>query len=171
MCKGYFSSHKVHTSKSNWHVMVEFGTQRLKIASRQLYSVSWWMWERLNWWCSASIWDSKSDDPGFDSHYCTTGLVFILSFKIHNNTYIESPVELIPKQNSNNDTHLIFHLSWPENDSVNFHTPKEFCSVKYKDLEHAITYWWCQVKGVVWQNLTWKLHLGICRYTQKTGGG
>ena len=40
-------------------------------------------------------------------------------------------------------THLIFHLSFDfgekeEERSVNFHTPKEFCSVKYHDLDFAV---------------------------------
>ena len=35
-------------------------------------------------------------------------------------------------------TRLIFHLSFPENASVNNHTPKDKCTVKYKDLDHAV---------------------------------
>ena len=55
--------------------------------------------------------------------------------------YIQSPVGLVPK--SDNQTRLIFHLSFDfgEEDakrSLNFHTPKEWCTVKYKDLDYAI---------------------------------
>ena len=50
--------------------------------------------------------------------------------------HIQSPTGLVSK--SNGDTRLIFHLSYPEIGSVNYHTPKEICSVKYKDLDHAI---------------------------------
>ena len=54
--------------------------------------------------------------------------------------FIQSPAGLVPKQSSNvnNQTCLIFHLSWPEKNSVNFHTLKGLCSVKYKDIDHAI---------------------------------
>ena len=50
--------------------------------------------------------------------------------------YIQSPIGLVPK--NDNDTRLIFHLSSPRNDSVNSNTPKELCTVKYKDLDNAI---------------------------------
>ena len=58
-------------------------------------------------------------------------------------SFIQSPIGLVPK--SGNKTRLIFHLSYDfgkpdENDkkSVNFHTPEEFCTVQYRDLDYAI---------------------------------
>ena len=55
--------------------------------------------------------------------------------------YVQLPLGLIPKLE--NKTRLIFHLSYDfgtklEERSINFHTLKEYCTVKYKDLEHAI---------------------------------
>ena len=55
--------------------------------------------------------------------------------------FIQSPVGLIPK--SSNRTRLIFHLSFDfgehKNDkSLNYFTPKDICTVKYNDLDHAI---------------------------------
>ena len=55
--------------------------------------------------------------------------------------YIQSPIGLVPK--AGNQTRLIFHLSYDfgvpeENKSVNHFTPREWCTVKYKDLDHAI---------------------------------
>ena len=52
-------------------------------------------------------------------------------------SYIQSPIGLVPKHEIG-QTRLIFHLSYHENASPNFHTPKEKCTVKYKDLDHAI---------------------------------
>ena len=57
------------------------------------------------------------------------------------NNYIQSPIGLVPK--ANNKTRLIFHLSYdfgPENHqkSLNYHTPKKLCEVKYRDLDHAV---------------------------------
>ena len=59
--------------------------------------------------------------------------------------FIQSPVGLVPKgpqgqgQDQVMDTRLIFHLSWPRpGQSANSCTPKELCSVKYKDLDEAI---------------------------------
>ena len=54
--------------------------------------------------------------------------------------YIQSPIGLVPK--AGGATRLIFHLSYDFKDglrSVNFHTPKELCSVKYKDLDFAVS--------------------------------
>ena len=51
-------------------------------------------------------------------------------------TYVQSPVGLVGK--SNGKTHLIFHLSFAEKNSINFYTPKYLCSVKYNDLDSAI---------------------------------
>ena len=51
--------------------------------------------------------------------------------------YIQSPIGLVPKSEPG-ETGLIFHFSYPEGDSVNSHIPKEKCSAKYKDLDHAI---------------------------------
>ena len=55
--------------------------------------------------------------------------------------FIQSPLGLVP--NANNKTRLIFHLLYDfsqkeEDRSVNYHTPSHLCSVKYKDLDHAI---------------------------------
>ena len=53
--------------------------------------------------------------------------------------FIQSPVGLVPK--AGDDTRLIFHLSYKfpnGNESVNFWTPKDLCSVKYRDIEHAV---------------------------------
>ena len=54
-------------------------------------------------------------------------------------TFIQSPIGLVPK--AGGQTRLIFHLSYDfsnGNTSVNANTPKNICSVKYKDLDHAI---------------------------------
>ena len=55
--------------------------------------------------------------------------------------YIQSPVGLVPK--ADNKTRLIFHLSYnfgvdEDSKSLNYHTPKDWCSVSYNDLDHAI---------------------------------
>ena len=54
--------------------------------------------------------------------------------------YIQSPIALVPK--SGGKTRLIFHLSYDfgtaKGSSVNANTPKELCTVKYKDLDFAI---------------------------------
>ena len=58
--------------------------------------------------------------------------------------YIQSPISLVPKAGSSK-TRLIFHLSynfnkgkWPEDMSLNYHTPREKCSVHYNDMDDAI---------------------------------
>ena len=55
--------------------------------------------------------------------------------------YIQSPVGLVPK--AGNKTRLIFHLSYQFSEeengkSLNECTPKEWCSVKYNDLDAAV---------------------------------
>ena len=55
--------------------------------------------------------------------------------------FMQSPIGLVPKVN--NKTRLIFHLSYDFGQeescrSLNYHTPKELCTVKYRDLDHAI---------------------------------
>ena len=53
--------------------------------------------------------------------------------------YVQLPIGLIPK--AGNKTCLIFHLSYEfksGNGSVNSHTPKEKCTVKYNDLDEVI---------------------------------
>ena len=53
--------------------------------------------------------------------------------------FIQSPIGLVPK--SGGKTRLIFHLSFRFSDmelSFNECTPKDFCSVKYKDLKYAM---------------------------------
>ena len=62
--------------------------------------------------------------------------------KIPYENYIQSPVGLVPKDGGRK-TRLIFHLSFDfgEEDvqrSLNFHTPEEVCTVKYKDLDYAV---------------------------------
>ena len=57
--------------------------------------------------------------------------------------YIQSPIGLVPKSGSKTKTRLIFHLSYDfgettDKRSFNFHTPDEWCTVKYRDLDHAI---------------------------------
>ena len=57
--------------------------------------------------------------------------------------YTQSPIGLVPKKASGSDqTRLIFHLSYDfkENGlhSVKYFTPKEKCSVKYKDLDYTV---------------------------------
>ena len=54
---------------------------------------------------------------------------------------MQSPIGLVPKHGGK--TRLIFHLSYDfgprwEQKSLNFHTPDEWCSVKYNDLDHAV---------------------------------
>ena len=55
--------------------------------------------------------------------------------------YIQSPIGLVPKSGSD-QTRLIFHLSYDfKRDklrSLNYYTPREKCSVKYKDLDFTI---------------------------------
>ena len=52
--------------------------------------------------------------------------------------FIQSPVGLVPKDGGR-ETRLIFHLSYPRNgNSVNSGTPKDMCSVHYKDFSEAI---------------------------------
>ena len=55
--------------------------------------------------------------------------------------FIQSPIGLVPK--AGNQTRLIFHLSYnfgeeTDQKSVNFHTPDDLCTVKYRDLDHAV---------------------------------
>ena len=55
--------------------------------------------------------------------------------------YMQSPLGLVPK--SGNQTRLIFHLSYNFGDadvkkSLNFHTPSDWCTVKYNDLDYAV---------------------------------
>ena len=54
--------------------------------------------------------------------------------------FIQSPIGLVPKDGGKK-TRLIFHLSYKfsnGNESINFWTPKESCSVRYNDLDDAI---------------------------------
>ena len=59
--------------------------------------------------------------------------------KIPYNSYIQSPIGLVPKDGGKN-TRLIFHLSYPRGTgkSVNANTSAEACSVKYPDFNRAI---------------------------------
>ena len=53
-------------------------------------------------------------------------------------TYIQSPVGLVTKQNG--DLRMVFHLSYDfeDNKSINHYTPRDLCCVKYKDLDDAV---------------------------------
>ena len=53
--------------------------------------------------------------------------------------FIQSPIGLVPK--AGGKTRLIFHLSYKfknGNESVNYWTPEELCSVKYNDLDQTV---------------------------------
>ena len=55
--------------------------------------------------------------------------------------FVQSPIGLVPK--SGNKQWLIFHLlhdfgSGEAEKLINYHTPHELCTVKYKDLDHAV---------------------------------
>ena len=60
--------------------------------------------------------------------------------------YIQSPIGLVPKDGGTK-YHLIFYLSHPRNnaDSVNYNTPRELCTVKYKTLDDAVLL--CMTEG------------------------
>ena len=57
--------------------------------------------------------------------------------------FIQSPIGLVPK--SGGKTRLIFHLSYnfsdeQEGKSLNYHTPRDKCTVNYNDLDTAVDY-------------------------------
>ena len=57
--------------------------------------------------------------------------------------YIQSPIGLVPKAGNSGKTRLIFHLSYKfgledSEQSLNYATPKEVCSVHYNDLDHPV---------------------------------
>ena len=59
--------------------------------------------------------------------------------KIPFENFMQSPIGLVPK--SGNKTRQIFHLSYNfknGNKSLNYHTPKDKCSVKYNDIDSAV---------------------------------
>ena len=51
-----------------------------------------------------------------------------------------TPTSANNEPNKIEETRLIFHLSYPKKGttSVNYNTPKHLCTVKYKDLDHAV---------------------------------
>ncbi len=51
--------------------------------------------------------------------------------------YRQSPLGLVPKDGGK-DLRMIFHLSFPEGDSVNSHTPKDKTTVQYNDFDQAV---------------------------------
>ena len=56
--------------------------------------------------------------------------------------FVKSPIGLVPK--AGNKTRLIFHLSYDfknGNTSINSNGPHDRCTVKYKDLDHAVDIW------------------------------
>ena len=55
--------------------------------------------------------------------------------------FMQSPIGLVPKAGSNDQTRLIFHLSYEFEDglgSLNSNTPPELCTVKYRDIDFAV---------------------------------
>ena len=52
----------------------------------------------------------------------------------------------MPKAGSEDQTRLIFHLSYDckrdGEKSLNYHTPRNKCTISYKDLDHAIQAYW-----------------------------
>lgn len=52
--------------------------------------------------------------------------------------YWQNPVGLIPKKGNPNETRMIVNLSYKDNYSVNYFTPKEECTVKYRDMDAAV---------------------------------
>ena len=58
------------------------------------------------------------------------------------NDYVQSPIGLVPKAGSGDQTCLIFHLSYNNKEdglgSVNSAIPKNKCSVKYRDVDYAV---------------------------------
>ena len=58
--------------------------------------------------------------------------------KVPYESYVQSPIGLVPK--TGGKTRLIFHLSYDfkSHKSINYYTPDEICSVKYKEIDHAI---------------------------------
>ena len=55
------------------------------------------------------------------------------------NEFVQLPIGLVPK--AGGQTRLMFHLSYKfqnGNESINYWTPEELCSVKYRDIDHAI---------------------------------
>ena len=65
--------------------------------------------------------------------------------KIPFQNFIQSPIGLVPKAGNSGKTRLIFHLSFDfKNDdqtvmrSLNYHTPRDKCSVRYNDIDHAV---------------------------------
>ena len=56
------------------------------------------------------------------------------------NNFIQSPIGLVPKAGTD-QTRLIFHLSCDFKDghkSVNYHTPRDKCSVHYRDIDYVV---------------------------------
>ena len=53
--------------------------------------------------------------------------------------YVQSPIGLVHK--AGNKTRLIFHLSYDfkQYKSVNYYIPQDVCTVKYNDLDHAVS--------------------------------
>ena len=51
---------------------------------------------------------------------------------------VDDPDNMENENVTGQDVRLIFHLSYPEKNSINYHTPKELGSVKYKYFDQAI---------------------------------
>lgn len=54
------------------------------------------------------------------------------------NHYWQNPVGLIPKKGNPNESRMIVNLSYKDQDSVNYYTKKEECTVQYNDIDAAI---------------------------------
>lgn len=53
-----------------------------------------------------------------------------------NTIYYGHVAGLVPKHGG--QCRLIFHLSWPENASINHYTPEELCTTCYNDFDIAV---------------------------------
>ena len=63
-----------------------------------------------------------------------------------------SPLGLVPKKSG--DFRIIQHLSAPEGSSVNDGIPKEFCSVQYQNIDHAVALFKGLVETAYFQSAT-----------------
>ena len=56
---------------------------------------------------------------------------------LHHQVFILSPLAAIPKKEEGK-VRLIHNLSYPYGDSVNSHTPRDFCTVQYETLDDCL---------------------------------
>ena len=86
-------------------------------------------------WNSTVLWNKVMDEVEL-GHFAGPYENILEEFQ---NSFIQSPIRLVLKDS--NKTQLIFHLSYRfknGNESVNFWTPRDQCSVKYNDLDVAV---------------------------------